>query len=71
MRRNPLPAPAPPRVTAELLEARQARRNSTDALLSVIHQGPAVRALVDRVHEHGRRNHWAEVLEETMRRRHP
>lgn len=55
----------------ELLEAQQAHRESTDALLWVIEQGPGVRALVDRVQEHGRRNHWAEIFEQTMRRRHP
>lgn len=53
-------------VTPGIVAAREARRQSTDALMAVIQQGPGVRDLVHRVHEHERRNHLVELLDVTL-----
>lgn len=65
-RRLPSPLPPPRPVTPGLQQARAARREATDALVETIEHGPEVRALVNRVHEHGRRNHLADLLNVTL-----
>jgi len=63
-----VPAPSPVQETPGLIEARRVRRAATDDLVAAIEQGGEVRDIVARVHEHGRRNHWGEMLAETFDR---
>lgn len=60
------PAAQPPRVTPGLLEARAARRDATEGLLAAIDRGPEVRETVRQVHDHGRRNHFFDLLDLTL-----
>lgn len=62
----PGPAPDPPGVTPGLLEARAARRDATDGLMAAIERGPEVRAVAESVADHGRRNHFFELLDVTL-----
>lgn len=60
-------SPPPPRSdTPGLLEARQARRSATDGLRSVIDRGPEVREAARKVEDHGRRNHFFDLLDLTL-----
>lgn len=70
-RRDTHRTPAPPAApdTSGLRQARAARREATEKLVETIHQGPEVRDLVNRVHEHGRRNHFAELFDQTLGRK--
>lgn len=61
---DPLPAPRP--VTPGLLEAKEARRASTDGLLAAIERGREVTEVARRVAEHGRRNHFIDLLTDTL-----
>lgn len=64
---DPPPLPRPRPVTPGLIAAREAHRQATDELLGAIHGAAATRELADRVHEHGRRNHWSELWNNTIR----
>lgn len=55
-------APRPPQVTDGALAARAAREKSRRGLLSAIDSGPEVRAVADRIAEHGRRNGFTEAV---------
>jgi hypothetical protein len=69
-RRNRPPRPEPtPQVTDGALAAREARERSKYGLLSAIESGIEARRLAERVRDHGRRNGFAELLEQSMRRR--
>lgn len=65
--RQPRPAATPD--TSGLREARAARREATEALVETIHHGAEVRDIVNRVHEHGRRNHFLELFDATLGRK--
>lgn len=60
--------PPPPGETPGLLEARAARARATQGLIGAIIRGPEAREVADRVHEHGRLNHWSELWDVTIRR---
>jgi hypothetical protein len=61
-----LPDPEPPQVTPGLLEARQARQHATGGLMAAIGRGPEVREVVRQIDDHGRRNHFFDLLDETL-----
>lgn len=65
-RRQPLPQT--PVATDGALAAREARERSKRGLLSAIESGTETRRLAEKVREHGRRNGFAELLEQSMRR---
>jgi hypothetical protein len=64
---EPLPPVEPPAPTQGLLEAQAARAAATDGLLETIHRGPEVREVVRQAEDHGRRNHFFDLLDPTIR----
>jgi hypothetical protein len=61
--------PTPEWDTPGMAEARAAHQEASAGLIENIHRGPETREAADRVHAHSARNHWADLLEETMHRR--
>lgn len=65
------PTPEPRPVTPGLLEAKAARRESTDHLVAAIERDHVVRHVAERVQEHARQNHFFELLAPTFTKRSP
>ena len=63
---RPQPVVEPRPVTPGLLAAKAALRESTDHLQAAIEREPEVREVAARVKEHARRNHFIELLSETL-----
>lgn len=57
----PIEAPRP-LVTPGLLEAQRAHADARASLEQAIHQGPEIRAVVNRVAGHGVKNHWTDDI---------
>lgn len=66
--RQPPRVVEPREVTPGLLEARAARRESTDLLRAAIDRGHEVRDVAARVEEHARQNHFMELFTVTLNR---
>lgn len=60
--------PEPEQITDGALAARAARQQSKHGLLSAIESGAEAREVAERMREHGRRNGFGALLEQSMRR---